>query len=98
MKLLIFAFAMSILVTQLHAYEINNHADMTQRALEISPFNSVAPTGKLARLGLNAFPLGDPRQLLPIDASLGPIPYCFGSARPKPWAVVIDNPANFPPQ
>jgi len=76
------------------AYEINNHADMSQAAIELSALNDTGLGGKLARLGLRNLPLRDPAQAFPLKQIdpfgpvLGPIPYCFGSERPGnggPW-------------
>lgn len=86
------------------AYEINNHADMSQTAANKSALAALNPAGTkiplLERLGLKSFPaaLNDSRQTFPLDPALGPIPYCFGSERPEPFAVIINDPTKFPPQ
>lgn len=83
-----------------NAYEINNHADMSQEAilrsvLQLSDGQPERET-KLFKLGLKAFlttaeeqsfPL---KQIHPFGPALGPIPYCFGSTRPFPdWKVTV---------
>jgi hypothetical protein len=79
------------------AYEINNHADMSQDAAFLSVLRTDAQ--KLSRLGLKQRVLTDGAQRLPLDKYLGPIPYCFGSDRPADWAVTIPlGNTNFPSQ
>jgi hypothetical protein len=82
------------------AYEINNHADMSQTALIKSSLrdpNDFSSNGKLFRLGLKqSDPLLD-KQTFPLSVGLGPIPYCFGSTRPADWKVTIPlGDSNFP--
>ncbi len=78
------------------AYEINNHADMSQRSAEMS-FNGAFGLAKLARLGLKPAPIASDNQRFPLDTNLGPIPYCFGSDRPTDWQVTIPfNSLNYP--
>jgi hypothetical protein len=72
------------------AYEINNHADMSQRSAEIL-FDGAIGLAKLTRLGLKSTPIGSDKQTFPLSPGLGPIPYCFGSTRPQPFVVVTDQ-------
>jgi len=52
------------------------------------------PAGKLFRLGLKNVDITRTEQTFPLDNSLGPIPYCFGSQRPVPFKVTTwANPA-----
>jgi hypothetical protein len=85
------AIASSIFVSSVSAYEINNHADMSEVAVFISAVNDTSKNGKLSRLGLKPFLLTAPDQRFPLDASLGPIPYCFGSERPEPFKVTTST-------
>ena len=62
-------------------YEINNHADMSQRASEIG-FPISGTNDKLFRLGLRRLAISDPRQTFALGAGLPPIPYCFGEFLP----------------
>jgi len=73
-----------------NAYEINNHADMSQRSAEVAEIGQTG-NGKLARLGLRRLPVASDSQRFPLGTGLGPIPYCFGSARPDPWLVTIGD-------
>lgn len=82
-----FLSALAFLFNSAIAYEINNHADMSQAAVLMSQLSDDSPTGKLFRLGLKPFQLRDGKQTFPLDNSLGPIPYCFGSERPFPFKV-----------
>lgn len=92
-----FVVAFIVLASDVWGYEINNHADMSQSSAQISVLNDLSTSGKLARLGLRVLPLADPRQRFPLDAGLGPIPYCFGSERPADWAVTIPyGSSNYP--
>jgi len=71
-----------------NAYEINNHADISQQALALSVLVQPRPTAsKLAALGLRDVSVLDNKQRFPLDANLLPIPYCFGSERPEPFKV-----------
>jgi|JI10StandDraft_1071094.scaffolds.fasta_scaffold17548_2 hypothetical protein len=85
--------------TATNAYEINNHADMSQTALARSVlqiFNGQPESEtKLFKLGLKAFFTTDDKQTFPLGAGLGPIPYCYGSERPDPWKVTTTA---IPPQ
>lgn len=80
------------------AYEINNHADMSEIAVAKSLLNTDnAPNGKLFRLGLAQRALDSDKQNFPLDTSLLPIPSCFGSNRPAKWKVTIPvGDSNFP--
>ncbi len=72
------------------AYEINNHADMSETSADRSLLSvdiGDGSNGKLFRLGLKQIPLSDSKQTFPLGADLGPIPYCYGSERPDPWKV-----------
>jgi hypothetical protein len=86
------------------AYEINNHADMSQEAANLSKLNDLTNNSKLAKLGLKILPINSSAQTFPLPQDpargkpLGPIPYCFGSEPPRPFRVTIDNPLLFPPQ
>jgi hypothetical protein len=64
------------------AYEINNHADMSQIAAGRSVLNDTSTNGKLFRLGLKPFLLGAPEQTFPIlysrIAASAPLETCFG--------------------
>jgi hypothetical protein len=97
-----FALVVAFVCTSLSAYEINNHADMSQTAAEFSVLGDNAPNGKLFRLGLKTRQLGDPGQTFSLSRTvqgfdLGPIPYCFGSNRPAQWKVTIPfGDSNFP--
>ena len=87
--------------TWLNAYEINNHADMSQTAVEKSVLTIVDGTPerdqKLFKLGLKTLDITDSKQTFPLDTSLLPIPYCFGSNRPAKWKVTIPvGDSNFP--
>jgi hypothetical protein len=96
-----FTVVFAIAAFSSQAYEINNHADMSQTAAELWSLNQLGPNGKLARLGLKGFGIGDGRQTFPLGtdpaggAYLGPIPYCFGSVSPREahpdrqWRVTI---------
>jgi hypothetical protein len=75
------------------AYEINNHADMSQEAANLSVLRQ--DTSKLSRLGLKQFILTEGKQTFPLDAGLGPIPYCFGSSKPEPWRVTMRDASEF---
>jgi hypothetical protein len=89
-----------------NAYEINNHADISQAALLKSKLNNDSSSGTLARLGLKPLDLLNTRQTFPLSTdpgaafrALGPIPYCFGSRRPQPWKVTIPlGSENYPGQ
>ncbi len=59
------------------AYEIGNHADITQRALEISKLKT--DSGKLARLGLRQLDVASPLQVFPRAASGAEIPVCYST-------------------
>jgi hypothetical protein len=89
MKAIRVAAFIGLCASQALAYEINNHADMSQRSLEISTLNDSSPNGKLSRIGLKSLPLVDTKQSFPLSAdpassrALGPIPYCFGSISPR---------------
>lgn len=111
MKICIAAFALlvSATLTTVSAYEINNHADMSEEAILRSVVNDNSPNGKLFRLGLKPFLLtatpGATAQsnALPLKAGLGPIPYCFGSVSPghgivTTWATVPQAPGERPNQ
>jgi hypothetical protein len=74
----------------LSAYEINNHADMSERALIISTLETDRTfPSKRFRMGLRFEPLNGVRQAFPLSTDpantslLGPIPYCFGSVSPR---------------
>ena len=69
------------------AYEINNHADMSDTSAKRSSLADNSPSGKLFRLGLKPKDLDSDKQTFPLSAGLGPIPYCYGSERPVPWKV-----------
>lgn len=74
------------------AYEINNHADVSENAVGKSVLaTDVGPKGKLARLGLRNLQLSSDKQTFALNGGLGAIPYCFGSARPDPWLVTISD-------
>jgi hypothetical protein len=97
MKTICFAALIGFCASQGQAYEINNHADMSQRALEISTLNDLSANGKLFKIGLKSLPVADTRQTFPLSVGLGPIPYCFGSTRPADWKVTIPlGDSNFP--
>jgi hypothetical protein len=73
-----------------YAYEINNHADMSQTAALKSTLNNAA---KLNKLGLRGLPLIDSRQrlsLAPISGALPEIRYCFGEFLPGSTARVYE--------
>jgi hypothetical protein len=59
--------ASSIFISSASAYEINNHADMSDVAASISAINDTTKNGKLFRLGLKPFLLSAPQQLFPLD-------------------------------
>ncbi|MCC7068719.1 MAG: hypothetical protein IT523_09710 [Burkholderiales bacterium] len=69
------------------AYEINNHADIAETSANFSVLSNATSTGKLSKLGLRPLLLSSNKQRFPLDASLLPIPYCFGSERPEPFKV-----------
>ena len=88
------------------AYEINNHADMSQEAAFSTrsltecgvrgATGCAVPYTVLSRLGLKAREITDARQTFPLGQNaynqpLGPIPYCFGSERPFPTFKVTTN-------
>jgi len=80
-----------------NAYEINNHADMSETSAALSALNDARTDGKLFRLGLKPLLLTNTKQTFPLDTSLLPIPYCFGSDRPAKWKVTIPvGDSNFP--
>jgi len=54
-------FVFTVLLNPANAYEINNHADMSQAAALISQLNDDSPSGKLFRLGLKSFRPLDPK-------------------------------------
>jgi hypothetical protein len=79
------AFSCSIACASTLAYEINNHADMSQVSgersrLSVDVGNGI--NGKLFRLGLRQLPLSDPRQSFPLTTlAFGgnyPLDACFG--------------------
>ena len=79
-----FAFAATFLISvDVLAYEINNHADMSQDAVSLSALRQdTGSKGKLLRLGLKQIdPLAD-NQRFPLDPSLPVIRYCFGEYLP----------------
>ncbi|MEQ1593655.1 MAG: hypothetical protein ABL985_01000 [Casimicrobium sp.] len=95
-RLIAFVFAASA-CTLSTGYEINNHADMSERALLLSTLNTTGAGSKLEKLGLKSLPLTDAKQTFPLDTSLLPVPYCFGSDRPAKWKVTIPvGDSNFP--
>ena len=69
-------------------YEINNHADMTQTAVERSV---LANADRVFRLGLKRLDIADVKQRFPLDATLPAIPYCFGSYLPGSTARQYDQ-------
>ncbi|HNY48534.1 MAG TPA: hypothetical protein PKN64_16380, partial [Casimicrobium sp.] len=99
-KLVLLVLSSAVLATRapVHAYEIDNHADVPDTAIVRSVLGTdIGPAGKLARLGLGnlqpnsdkqTFPL---KQIHPFGPALGSIPYCFGSTRPTPpnWKITI---------
>jgi hypothetical protein len=96
-SILWFATTCLFAVDMSFAYEINNHADMSQVAAEISVLQKDA-NSKLRRLGLRKIDIADPRQTFPLGTDpanasrpLGPIPYCFGSVRPEPFSVTTNQ-------
>ncbi len=95
--------ALAFLFNSATAYEINNHADMSETAVSMSQLADARPTGTLFRLGLKPLQLGDEKQPFPLEAGLGPIPYCFGSISPGPgilttWATLPQKPGERPNQ
>jgi len=96
-KLVLLVLSSAVLATSatVHAYEIDNHADVPDTAIVRSVLRTdVGPAGKLAWLGLGnlqpnsgkqTFPL---KQIQPFGPALGSIPYCFGSTPPN-WKVTI---------
>jgi hypothetical protein len=76
------------------AYEINNHADMTERAALISKLNDQNADGKLRRLGLSPRDLGSEKQKFLIEDTLPQIRYCYGEYLPGQPAREYDKPAN----
>ena len=72
------------------SYEINNHGDMSQIAVEKSVL-SLNNNAKLLQLGLKKLDIASPRQTFQLDDPLGPIPYCFGSRRPDPFKVTTPD-------
>ncbi len=63
-------------------YEINNHADMSQEALN----KSVLATNlneKLLKVGLRQLDVASARQTFPLDSTLPEIRYCFGEYLPS---------------
>jgi hypothetical protein len=92
----IFLVATFFMFGQSQAYEINNHADMSQTAIVRSILGQeIGPNRKLFRLGLRAVDLDNTKQTFPLDADLGPIPYCFGSSKPEPWRVTMRDAGEF---
>jgi hypothetical protein len=64
------------------AYEINNHADMSQVAATKSVLNDQTISGKLAKLGLRPINIASDRQTFPLATpQIGggtPLERCFG--------------------
>ncbi len=79
------------LVAALAAYEIPNHADMSQAARELSVFKDGVSSDKLFKLGLRKLPLGDTRQSFPLASGLPQIPVCFGVSRDASGAMVANS-------
>lgn len=79
-RLVVMALFMKVAPT--NAYEINNHADMSQEAAVRSVLQLYRgqPEGdtKLFRLGLKAFNIGSENQKFPLADGLGAISLCFG--------------------
>ncbi len=69
-----------------YSYEINNHADMSQTALQLSKLGTTSgTTGKLRQLGLKDLDVFSKRQLFPLVPVAGTLPeirYCFGEYLP----------------
>lgn len=76
-----FFIATALFVSRVGAYEINNHADMSQTSAERSTL-SVNGNEKLFKIGLKRLDIADPKQTFPLDPSLPQIPYCFKSYLP----------------
>lgn len=72
------------------AYEINNHADLTQMAASMG-FPEISGFPRQAKLGLKKFSIFDGNQTFPLNTGQGPIPYCFGSVRGDPFEIVTTN-------
>ncbi len=79
-----------VLPMGLSAYEISNHADMSEQALKISVLVNDNPfPSKRFRLGLRDLEVNSVRQVFPLSSDpaggrqLGPVPYCFGSISPR---------------
>ncbi len=68
---------LSIFSCAISAYEIQNHADITQAALRLSTLNDVTSNGKLVRLGLKPVALIDAKQVFPRSPSSGEITACY---------------------
>jgi hypothetical protein len=77
------------------AYEIPNHADMSQTSAEKSVLEANGGE-KLARLGLRKLRLIDNTQSFPVASGLPQIPLCFGVSRDTSGAMVA-NPNTQPP-
>jgi hypothetical protein len=81
------ATAMSALFVSAHAYEINNHADISQEAGNKSALARLSTDSRklplLERLGLKSFPaaFNDPRQTFPFHR-----PW---RRQPQPWADTV---------
>lgn len=87
MKKLVLAVTVVMAVFNAWAYEINNHADMSEEAAKKS---LVATTSKQLKLGLRALPLTDSRQRFPLSDGLPAIRYCFGEYLPGGIARAYD--------
>jgi hypothetical protein len=83
------------------AYEINNHADLSQEAAAKSVLQVAngEPEGntKLFKLGLKAFALTSSAQTFPLDSSLGRIPLCYAIVTDVNGKVVDDPDPNKQP-
>ena len=90
-RIVSFVLAFSMFIDA-NAYEINNHADMTEiAALKSSLTTSNGANGKLFRLGLRPFAIDRTEQTFPLDTNLPAIPYCFGSYLPGSTARQYDQ-------
>jgi hypothetical protein len=85
----------ALVIPTVCAYEINNHADMSQFALQKSVLTQdFSASGKLFRLGLKQIDPTLSGQSFPLSAGLPIIRYCFGEYLPGQPAREYDRPAN----
>ena len=94
------AFAGCIACASTPAYEINNHADMSEKSAERSHLLvdiGDGSYGKLFRLGLKQIPISDRKQTFPLDNSLGRIPLCYAIVTDENGKVIDDPDPNNQP-